>query len=412
MNHSNPFSPHRDVLEASIPVDDDAAKQRLLEELKNRAKAAVAAGCWPDASALYRKGLECNGSDSAQAAILNANLSLCQGKMNMWKDAEESARKATQEDSSYVKGYWRLGQALGNLRKYDDAVQALEAALKLDPGNKALQKEYDKCLIKAKEAPPEEEMTKKVVEKVVTTTVRSNGERTVETTENQKISDTMEVDEDEDKSLFTKSENVRGYKIVNGKKTSYFHNELSEEAKQLIGDIAPKKLEESDALSNSNKTAANGTSVWNQAGTWEEKDVTQWAISALEEQLQGASYTLPASSPAPLATVTTTKTRVTGHASVATVRGKKRYIYELCVELDWKFEHLDNDVEATGSISFPDVDGTCAVGEGYEDTAFIIKDASTDAIRPILTNFVHKQGWRNKVHDAIDSWVQLFKETH
>ena len=59
-------------------------------------------------------------------------------------------------------------------------------------------------------------------------------------------------DGDED-DLFTKSDHVKGYKVVNGKKTSYFHRELTEEEKNMIGDIAPKRLDDS----NNNAEASN-----------------------------------------------------------------------------------------------------------------------------------------------------------
>lgn len=74
----------------------------------------------------------------------------------------------------------------------------------------------------------------------------------------------MEID---DEAEFTKSDHVKGYKIVNGKKTSFFHNELSEEAAKLIGDIAPKKLEMQPAAEPT--VQYDGGSVWNKAGTWE-----------------------------------------------------------------------------------------------------------------------------------------------
>merc|ERR1712224_439602 len=68
------------------------------------------------------------------------------------------------------------------------------------------------------------------------TTVKSSSDSTKESSKSV-------VENDDDSNLFTKSEPVRGYKVVNGKKTSYFHNELDEKSKALIGDIAPKKIE-------------------------------------------------------------------------------------------------------------------------------------------------------------------------
>jgi len=338
--------------------------------------------------------------------------------MNQWKEAKDAAETAVECDGTYTKAWWRLGQAQSALGEFDQAVKALQKATKLEPNNKALQKELVTMEKKAKDAAEKkakEEQQKKEQEEnkanATTTTTTTTKSSSSTSTETKKGPEPMEVDSKGgtvDGTTFSKSEHVKGYKIVNGKKTSYFHNELTEEAKQLIGDIAPKKLEVVP-----DPTAASteeGRSAWNKAGTWEERDVTKWACEAMQSQLSQITYAFPSSSPAPGATVTTKKATVTGHASVATVRGKKRYIYELILKLEWQFEH--EDVDAHGILNFPDVDGTCEVGQGYDATNWDIQHASNDSMRPLLEQFVHKQGWRNAVHDAIDDWVRLFKETY
>ena len=79
----------------------------------------------------------------------------------------------------------------------------------------------------------------------------------------------------------------------NGKKTSYFHNELSEEAKQLIGDIAPKKLDPATAAPATTTTSGDKSS-WNHAGTWEERDVYEMGHRIAEGILaQGHLYLSP-----------------------------------------------------------------------------------------------------------------------
>jgi hypothetical protein len=208
---------------------------------------------------------------------------------------------------------------------------------------------------------------------------------------------------------FTTSEHVKGYKIVNGKKTSYFHNELTDQAKALIGDIAPKKLDPVVGSATGTATGEKGKSVWNQAGTWEEKNVSTWAIESLQAQLEATVFQLPLSSPAPGASVTVTSAVVTGHASVATVRGKTRLIYELSAVVDWK---LVEHIVASGSLTFPDIDGTCMEGEPYDCTDFTVRHADDDTIRPVLDTFVHRQGLRDALHENIDGWVRLFRDTY
>lgn len=418
----SPFSAHQDVLQVPIPDSLDS-KAHLLEELKNRGRAAVQAGNWPDATHLYRKALEVSKSYSdetknqSEIAILCSNLSLTEAKMHAWDAAFSTALDATVADPSYVKGWWRLGQAQAAQENYKDAIQSFETAVQLEPTNKALQKELLKMKEKQslKEAKLKENQSNLKKEEApspsdkTTTASASKPVKTSATKKESSNGDKMEVEED---TSFTKSEFVKGYKIVNGKKTSYFHNELSEDAKKLIGDIAPKKLEDANALASSetNVKDPNALSAWNQAGTWEEKDISQWAKDTLKSLLLATKYVLPSSSPAPNGLITITKVKAKGHASVASVRGKKRYIYEYDLTVTWKFVH--DSTEASGTIQFPDVDGTCALGDGYDVSNFAISTISNQALRPVLETFVHKQGFRDLLHNTIDQWVRTIQETY
>jgi tetratricopeptide (TPR) repeat protein len=388
---NQPFaSAHQDILDAK--PHNEAAKARLLEECKDRAKRAIQSQVWPDAIALYQKALECT-SDENQQSILHSNLSLAQGKMNRWEDALHSAQSAVDLDATYVKGWWRLGQAQVSMGKARDAVTALQKALSLDPTNKALIKELEKVQKQASDAPQlvASATTKSVTKTTTTSTAKSlsKASSTISST-----SEPMEVDVDEEGN-FTKSDHVKGYKIVNGKKTSYFHNELSEDAKKLIGDIAPQKLETVPMEDTS--TRETGKSAWNKAGTWEEKDVSVWGQESLQESLQATTFQHAEG----LATVSSAT--VSGHASVATVRGKKRLIYEWSIVVHWSF------MDCTGKLEFPDVDGTCMVGEPYDATGFTV---STGARTSLVEDNVYRSGLRNALHESIDNWVRLFQEKY
>ena len=81
---------------------------------------------------------------------------------------------------------------------------------------------------------------------------------------------------------------MRGYKkTADGRTTSYFSRELSEDEKNRIGDIAPKRLDESGSTTSVRLSASSATtaSAWNQAGTWEERDTTDWCKSQLKMRL-------------------------------------------------------------------------------------------------------------------------------
>lgn len=419
-------SAHRDVLTAPIP-SEESSKRGLLEELKNRGRSAVGGKAWPDAQMLYTKALEIvdvmTSATDNETAILHSNLSLCYAKMGKFTDAKESATSATTKDETYVKGWWRLGQALSNLKEYTPALEAMEKAKLLDPTNKALTKECDKLRDEAAKAPMEVEEEegpktepappRSEIYNAKPVTKKTNTPATTATAGTTTKDVTMaDVQDDGDKSLFTKSEPVRGYKIVNGKKTSYFHNELTDEARELIGDIAPKKLDATAAPAAA-PTKGENTSVWNTAGTWEEKNVTAWAKESLTEILQTATYTFPDSSPAPgaLARIATVKT-LDGHASFATVRGKKKYIYEFKIELEWVLDLAGEPDAAKGKITFPDMDGTCELGEGYDIANYEVTAIEEQSLRPVLDRFVKSSGLRDALHTAMDDWVRQFREKY
>jgi tetratricopeptide (TPR) repeat protein len=404
-------SPHRDVLEAK--PDSDDSKARLVEELQSRGRAAVGAKSWMDAKLLYEKALTvCPPGE--KMAILESNLSLAYKSMGSFEEARQCAQKATEADPAYLKGWWRLGQALQSLHRSQEALDALAKAKEIEPTNKALIKEYEKVQKKVeeeaklmREAPPVEEEPAAETKKTTTTTTKvTNSKPKTTTTTNQK-EDKMEVD---DENAFSKSDAVRGYKVVNGKKTSYFHNELSEEAKELIGDIAPKKLEISAPTTTPAPTG--GGSAWNKAGTWEEKDVTKWAKGSLEKQALQTTYTFPDSSPAPGSLVTVTKvSKLDGNASFAMARGKKKYIYEFLLKLEWQVTN-DSGLECKGSLAIPDIDGTIDLGEGYEIHEFVIDSVSDNDVRPLLDRFVHRGGFHEALNESIDDWVRLFKKEY
>jgi hypothetical protein len=82
---------------------------------------------------------------------------------------------------------------------------------------------------------------------------------------------------------------MRGYKMVNGKKTSYFHTELSDEAKKLLEkDAGPKKVskEEAAKLAEAAK-AAKGAGARhtydNYQAKWDKWDNDEYIEQAMAE---------------------------------------------------------------------------------------------------------------------------------
>jgi tetratricopeptide (TPR) repeat protein len=175
-------------------------------------------------------------------------------------------------------------------------------------------------------------------------------------------------DEDDDDEL-TEAElaKMRGYKkTADGRTTSYFTRELSEEEKRRIGDIAPKRLDEvtnqnapvrilsnSSANSNSSGKESSRPSVWNQAGTWEEKDATAWCNAQLRKRLQETNLVTDRYD-----VDVVSVEEMTGDASVAIVaNGKKRYIFDFHTRLKFEVKQSDN-VIAEGIVRLPDICST------------------------------------------------------
>eukprot|EP00978_Attheya_sp_CCMP212_P039951 scaffold212897_cov37-Attheya_sp.AAC.1 len=377
------MGPHADVLGASPSSPEEA--ERLVHELKERAKGAMKAKAFPDAERLYQKAIQVS-SGKKEKAILESNVSLAHFQMLNYDTSLNHARTATELDPTYLKGHWRMGQALMQLKRYADAMEVYSNILAtFEENNKAVQKELDKATVlhqqeqllllqdnfddmdtdtdinTATPPPPPPPVTTKPTTKPTTesststtvspkTTTTSTSDETVVTTKNAT-------------GEFSKSDHVKGYKVVNGKKTSYFHHEMTEEEKKLIGDIAPKRLEPSVQQTSSSELIpeeeadVNGnnkkdTSAWNKAGTWEERNVSAWAKDTLTQALKEVTFEFPKGSPAPpgsVVTVSRVKHVSEGHASVATVRSKKRYMYEFHVSIEWELK-LGSSETCRGSM--------------------------------------------------------------
>lgn len=92
----------------------------------------------------------------------------------------------------------------------------------------------------------------------------------------------------------------------------------------------PKKLTPQDIVSNQSNPSTLG-SVWNKAGTWEEKNLNKWASDRITELLKSVGSLEFSGGKAEIADVT----KCTGDAFLITVRNKKRvgYNYELTLKV-------------------------------------------------------------------------------
>merc|ERR1711971_1130275 len=107
-------------------------------------------------------------------------------------------------------------------------------------------------------------------------------------------------------------------------------------------------------------------------------DVTPWAKETLQAGLLTAEYILPDGSPSPGSRAIVSKvSKLEGNCSFASVRGKKKYIYEFSITIKWVLTLGDDHTKTChGEITFPDVDGSCELGEGYDIVNFEVDGSS------------------------------------
>lgn len=77
----------------------------------------------------------------------------------------------------------------------------------------------------------------------------------------------------------------------------------------------------------------SGQSVWNAAGTFEERDLSGWVEKVMTELLVGSQWTICNRVHAEI-----TKLSCSGEACQWVVRGKTRAHFELVLNMDWTAE--------------------------------------------------------------------------
>lgn len=108
----------------------------------------------------------------------------------------------------------------------------------------------------------------------------ANPSNVISTKTGKKNTDSTKAAKQEEEDEEEENENkIRGYKLTtDGRKTTFFNNEMDEQTKALIGNTAPQKIECSDVTQAGAGAGAggggvsNGGSAWNAAGTFESVD--------------------------------------------------------------------------------------------------------------------------------------------
>jgi len=170
-----------------------------------------------------------------------------------------------------------------------------------------------------------------------------------------KIAKREESDDEDDEET---KKLIKGYKTTSdGRKTSYFNNELDAQTKELIGDIAPKAISVSSADANGDGQAViqntsstpqlidpstTAGSAWNHAGTFEEKDMSSWAKQRLSALLLEAKLGIEATGTGDSILTGAIHCKVTsvksceGDAEIIVSRGKTRFLFDFDIKLEWE----------------------------------------------------------------------------
>lgn len=280
----------------------------------------------PCAIKLYRRALKFAPSKEKKA-IIYSNLSLTYATMNNGPSALSEADACLKLDATNPKAHFRRGQALVVLRRIPESHKAFEEAAKLDPSSKLYAKGVRLSQKRLDEYVPDLEPEKKPEKKAPTTT-----SSVVASKPPPKLPAASKTSEKPapKKAAPKGSEEMRGYKIVNGKKTSYFHHEMTEEEKRLIGDITPQRIDPNQQAAAVAPKVAEGMSEWNSKGTFEDRDILPWAKQKLPELLVDQSV------PCGSCNIRVTAVKdVAGLCSIAFIKQRKRFLFELSATIEW-----------------------------------------------------------------------------
>jgi len=400
MISSNPFgnNRHADVLNED-PTDDDA-KLRLVAEVKHRAKGAFGQKDMPSAELLYGKAIKLLDSIPGKSeAALYSNRAMVRLNMGKVEQALEDSNKCIELDGTFIKAYHRKAQALIRLNEWDDAIVAAKKGQEIEPSNAFFQELIDNAEnAKAKDLEDKAKLKRDAqdvrVELHNASTARAppgKKEKKVETGDNDDESDIS----------------MRGYKTrADGKKTSYFHTDISDEAKQLIeqqGYGKPHKLEGPTEAGPAE--VKGGGSQWNQAGTYEERGMMKWVEDTFKQRLVGLKFDIPTGCGGSIST--SAIENIKGDANISCSRGKRRHLLDL--SFDVQFTATVGDASGTGKIAISEV---TTVADDAPDVKIEVDGGTPAAVREVFDAFVKPagQGLQPLLLAEIQKLVEEYKD--
>lgn len=404
---------------------------------------AFKAGSLKEAEILYSRAISLSteeGStvDATIKKALLSNRSMAFSKMGLFVSAKEDAEKMLALDKDYAKGYYRLGVALRGTHCYEEAISQFKRAMELEPTNKVVQAEVTKTeeamrkhvarMEKEKQKGEEEEKERekrqiagsdrKIVSKKVIDVSREDSKQPVRT---GAAKSSKKQKDDIDFSM-------RGYRTLkDGRKTTYFNMDRTEEELNLIGENKPQKLREAEEAQRAE--AQKEGSAWNEGGTFEEKNLNSWGHTRLEEVVKGVvlECTKEVDGQAYRVVFSIKELEdVEGDASITFTRGKKRKIFDfnfrakVVVKCFKKLSSSEQDVESSKELLkyevkldlfFPEFSGDVMTNE--EDIECELHWESREKAGPFQDLILksvrdNDAGFRTKIIDGLKLWTKEF----
>mmetsp|Transcript_7040 Transcript_7040/g.14642 ORF Transcript_7040/g.14642 Transcript_7040/m.14642 type:complete len:574 (-) Transcript_7040:48-1769(-) len=210
--------------------------------------------------------------------------------------------------------------------------------------------------------------------------------------------DEVELDEEEQKLL--KETSSKGY----------YHGRLN----TVLSNAAPRPQRmEADVAAGfaPPSRGAKSGSEWNQAGTWEEREMTAWAKEKLTELLGAASVRkskakLPSGEKGVMSISVMEVTSLTGDAQIAMVRRQARHGFNFEAELTFRLTVVDESFD--GTIVLPELGDTVAPEDMSMSHTWTEGTAPPESYRSTAGEWVDRL--RGKLVEQVISFVLDYKE--
>jgi hypothetical protein len=332
--------------------------------------------------------------------------------MGKFREALDDADASVKVDASWVKGYYRQALAHVGLKQFEQAEESLQKILKLDPNNKAAKLELGKmdkrkaeyAAVRKLEAEQEALRQEENKPQIISKKIVENPQKAPAAPGKKKGS------KEEDLSM-------KGYRtLADGRKTTFFNRELSEEDKALLAKNAgPKQVASTEDIAKQEaKLQKDGASAWNQGGTFEERTMTEWAVKRIKELVNGLEVSVPVVDgdgdvlEEPLKVVELAD--LEGDASITFTRGKKRHIFDFSFVAKWQIQAPGKTIK--GGIFFPDVSGDVVVDDDLLE--FELRWTNRDQAGPNQAKIKSaledkKSGLFAKINSALHSFATEFR---